>query len=552
MSPSLYAVQFAQASLACVVAGLFLSALLSVAARRWPALHAARTPWLAAQLLCVLALVVGSLPQQARLGLLPPVQIAAPLLLTAPASVPASDAAAINMTAAGANAGRVSAAAPADAVQYSAVTAATDWPVLAGWTWCALYLTGLLAAVLRLLQAQRATGRLLALAERDPVSRWAHLAPPLLPVYRIDLPVSPMLLKVFKPVLLLPRQFDTLGAAEQALILAHEGAHLARRDPLLRLVSVLAQALLWFNPAMARLQVRLFWAQEAGCDGAVLATRSAADRRVYAGALVAQFRLQQRAVANGLPQALAFGGTFGGTFGGAFSGAFGGAFNGPFSGPSGANQGDPATGVATLAERVRLIRDGAGEGASGAVRAVLLGTGAAAVAAILVLQPAYAWRSGALAPLARVVKHGSATALTAVAPVVRWQPPLAQLHVNSPYGSVSRLRSGVHRGVDLKARRGTPVQAVADGVVASSVDVDAAGAKYGKTITIIHADGRRSFYAHLDARAVNAGEVVRGGQTIGRSGATGKVSGPHLHFELRVGEDALDPATVSGLMTSMR
>jgi murein DD-endopeptidase MepM/ murein hydrolase activator NlpD len=96
------------------------------------------------------------------------------------------------------------------------------------------------------------------------------------------------------------------------------------------------------------------------------------------------------------------------------------------------------------------------------------------------------------------------------------------------------------------AKAGTPVLASADGTVVSSSDLDAGGARYGKAILIAHANGLASFYAHLDSRLVAAGDVVKSGQRIGVSGATGKVTGPHLHFEVRRGGQTLDPATVLG------
>jgi murein DD-endopeptidase MepM/ murein hydrolase activator NlpD len=86
--------------------------------------------------------------------------------------------------------------------------------------------------------------------------------------------------------------------------------------------------------------------------------------------------------------------------------------------------------------------------------------------------------------------------------------------------------------------------ASADGRVVGSTDLDAGGAKYGKTIEIAHANGLRSFYAHLDRRLVAAGDVVKAGQVIGMSGATGKVTGPHLHFEVRHEGQAVNPESI--------
>lgn len=478
----LFALQFAQASAGCVGAGLLLLALLIVAARRWPSLRAARAPWLLAQLLCVAALALAMLPQRAAVSVVPRIELtAAPLPRTSP--VLAMPALPLTRDA------ELTAPAPPSAVQ---------WSVVAARAWCALYLAGLLVALLRLLQGARAVRALLALAVRDDGAVASPLA-----VYHIDLPVSPMLLKVFKPVLLLPRHVAAGDAARRALILAHEHAHLARRDPLWRQLALLAQALLWFNPAMRGLLARLAWAQEAGCDRAVLATRGAAERRQYASALVEQLRRQQP-VHGGIGAALAFSGA-----------------------------------AISVVERLRLIRDGAGASAGPLVRGALLAGGALAVGAVLAVQPAYAWRAALLA--------ADADAVAAAAPV-RWQAPLAEMRVSSAFGVVAPRRTHPHDGVDLRARRGTPVLAVADGVVDSSLDVDPGGAKYGKTVTLLHADGRRSFYAHLDARQVVAGQAVRAGQPIGRSGATGKVSGPHLHFEVRKAGGAIDPARLPGLM----
>ncbi|NED86067.1 M23 family metallopeptidase, partial [Streptomyces sp. SID11233] len=61
------------------------------------------------------------------------------------------------------------------------------------------------------------------------------------------------------------------------------------------------------------------------------------------------------------------------------------------------------------------------------------------------------------------------------------------------------------------------------------------GGSYGYQVVLHHADGRYSQYAHLSALNVRAGQHVAEGQRIARSGATGNVTGPHLHFEVRTG-----------------
>ncbi|MET0857875.1 MAG: M23 family metallopeptidase, partial [Telluria sp.] len=141
----------------------------------------------------------------------------------------------------------------------------------------------------------------------------------------------------------------------------------------------------------------------------------------------------------------------------------------------------------------------------------------------------------------------SVRAPVAAAPI-KWHAPLEQPRVSSFYGEVSPLRAGEHGGIDFAARSGTSVLASADGTVASSTDLDPGGAKYGKTILVTHANGLSSFYAHLDRRLVAAGDAVKAGQPIGMSGATGKVTGPHLHFEVRQDGRAVNPeAMLAGL-----
>ncbi|MEU0357430.1 transglycosylase family protein [Streptomyces cyaneofuscatus] len=99
------------------------------------------------------------------------------------------------------------------------------------------------------------------------------------------------------------------------------------------------------------------------------------------------------------------------------------------------------------------------------------------------------------------------------------------------YRQAGSWSSGYHTGVDFPVPTGTSVKAVAPGRVVSS---GWAGA-YGYEVVIRHEDGRYSQYAHLSALHVREGQSVSGGQRIARSGSTGNSTGPHLHFEVRLG-----------------
>ncbi|MFD6191151.1 transglycosylase family protein [Streptomyces sp. NPDC060275] len=102
----------------------------------------------------------------------------------------------------------------------------------------------------------------------------------------------------------------------------------------------------------------------------------------------------------------------------------------------------------------------------------------------------------------------------------------------TPYHqSGSSWSKGYHTGVDFPVPTGTSVKSVADGRVVSA----GWGGSYGYQVVIRHGDGRYSQYAHLSAISVRNGQSVGVGQRLGRSGSTGNVTGPHLHFEVRTG-----------------
>lgn len=101
-------------------------------------------------------------------------------------------------------------------------------------------------------------------------------------------------------------------------------------------------------------------------------------------------------------------------------------------------------------------------------------------------------------------------------------------------------KDGLHNdGINIQAAKGDPVRAAESGVVVYTGNQIAG---YGNLILIRHADKFVSAYAHLDKTLVKKGAVIKRGQTIGTVGATGSVDKPQLHFEIRKGTKALDPA----------
>ncbi|MEG0068925.1 M23 family metallopeptidase [Cetobacterium sp.] len=114
----------------------------------------------------------------------------------------------------------------------------------------------------------------------------------------------------------------------------------------------------------------------------------------------------------------------------------------------------------------------------------------------------------------------------------KFSNPLVAMRITSGYGTrkhpvLKKVLS--HGALDLKAKVGTKVMSARDGVV--SYAGRASG--YGKLIIIKHSDGYETRYAHLSKIDVKKGQKISQNELIGLSGATGRVSGPHLHFEIR-------------------
>ncbi|KUO19339.1 M23 family metallopeptidase [Streptomyces dysideae] len=112
--------------------------------------------------------------------------------------------------------------------------------------------------------------------------------------------------------------------------------------------------------------------------------------------------------------------------------------------------------------------------------------------------------------------------------------PVAGAAVSTAYRTAGSMwSSGYHTGVDFVVPTGSSLKAVGAGTVVSA----GWGGAYGNQVVIQLADGRYAQYAHLSSLSVSAGQTVTAGQQVGLSGATGNVTGPHLHFEIRTSPD---------------
>ncbi|SDK81458.1 Murein DD-endopeptidase MepM and murein hydrolase activator NlpD, contain LysM domain [Methylophilus rhizosphaerae] len=118
--------------------------------------------------------------------------------------------------------------------------------------------------------------------------------------------------------------------------------------------------------------------------------------------------------------------------------------------------------------------------------------------------------------------------------------PINVLYNSSSYGwRIDPLNGhrAFHEGLDFPAGVGTPVYAAADGIVTTSVQTP----DYGNLLKIDHGSGLETRYAHNSQLLVKAGERVVKGQKIALVGSTGRSTGPHLHYEIRLNGNPLDP-----------
>lgn len=146
---------------------------------------------------------------------------------------------------------------------------------------------------------------------------------------------------------------------------------------------------------------------------------------------------------------------------------------------------------------------------------------------------------GATAAAVSMLGSGLLGAEPAAAATVTWGHPFAY---RQPAGSRFGMRRGrMHQGQDYAAAVGTPVHAVADGVVSHRGVLGTNGA-YGNAVFVSHAGGWSSRYAHLRAPStLTVGQRITRGRLIGYVGNTGRSTGPHLHLEVRKNGSAVDP-----------
>ena len=109
--------------------------------------------------------------------------------------------------------------------------------------------------------------------------------------------------------------------------------------------------------------------------------------------------------------------------------------------------------------------------------------------------------------------------------------------ISSRYGVSSKIRVSTHTGLDIAATTGTPIKVVADGTVTFA----AYSGSYGYLVKVDHGNGVVTWYGHTSKMLVKEGQAVKAGDTIALVGSTGNSTGPHLHFEVRINGEHVNP-----------
>ena len=328
--------------------------------------------------------------------------------------------------------------------------------------------------------------------------------------------VTPFTLGVFRPVIFLPKAL--LARADHTLleaVVAHELAHVRRLDALWLALQHGVCSLYFFHPVAWIASARLIEARERLCDRVVLAGGTLSPR-AYGRSLLAVVSLSAR-------------------LGDSTVAAFASHLR-----PSNCRS------KRRLAMRLTdLLHPSATSRPRVSVPRAL-----AVVLALFLLPMAGGVQAAddgqsMVVTEATLVKLLTVSQLSAPPSTGTLVHPLpSKGRVTSPFGERKNPLSGklgYHRGVDFKAATGATVVAAGDGTVEAATTQYQDHDSWGTVVIIDHGDGIKTFYSHLDSLSVTAGQRVNSGDTIGGVGSTGRVTGPHLHFEVWQGGMPVDP-----------
>ena len=325
---------------------------------------------------------------------------------------------------------------------------------------------------------------------------------------------APLTFGVLRPTVLLPEDLEA-GTAQFQLVLAHELAHIRRKDCLRKALFAACLCLYWWHPLVWLMTILANRDMELACDEAVLCALGPKCKKVYALTLLdmAQRRPAPAPLSSGFARSRA-------------------------------------------EERIRAIlkyrRAPVWVGVCAAVLFALSASVFATQATAPIRTAQMPVTEGNTAQTAQPAAEpgvryieAEIVPLAAEAPKYVWPLEDADAEVTDPYGvRVHPLTKTeqFHSGIDLAAEGGENVLAVADGTVLDCSYNEA----YGYILTLGHADGVQTQYAHLRAFLVSPGDVVMQGQAVALVGATGWATGPHLHLGVVIDGEFVDPLAALG------
>ena len=332
---------------------------------------------------------------------------------------------------------------------------------------------------------------------------------------------APLTFGVFRPTVLLP-EYLPIGDAQFQLVLAHELAHIRRKDCLRKLLLTVCLCLYWWNPLVWMMVWLANRDMELACDEAVLRALGPDCKKAYALTLLdmAQRNPKSAPLCSGFAKSsaeeriraiLCFKRipAWVGIFVSVLFVLTASAFTTQAVNPSVLPEMEPAVQEKIPEENVAV--------------------------SVPVSEPI-----PTTPPIMPEQETESETQPQPEVPAYIFPLEDANAEVTNPYGwqahPVTKQKS-LHSGVDLAADYGTNVLAVADGTVLDC-SYDAA---YGYILTLEHENGVQTQYAHLSEFLVNAGAEVRQGQIIAKTGDSGWATGPHLHLGVLIDGEAVDP-----------
>jgi murein DD-endopeptidase MepM/ murein hydrolase activator NlpD len=301
--------------------------------------------------------------------------------------------------------------------------------------------------------------------------------------------VSPFVFGFFRVKLLLPHYVFTMPEKQRFLLIEHELMHIKRQDPKVVILFRLSACLFYFNPFIRYLEKRFLQTMELNCDHTILAN-SPENKRSYARALIASLKLGNSTLEGNVT-----------TY---------------FSG-SQLSKND-------LEDRIKAAMATKKSNGYGPLYRLILVVFALSTSALaLATKPFLS------------IKNFDQDHLLGVSPILGGR-------VSSGYNQINDFRGNKrHKAIDFTAPIGTDVVASFSGKVIIADDITL-HQNFGKVVLIDHQGQIQSLYAHLNDFSVESGQYIFAGEKIGTVGVSGRVTGPHLHFEVLEEGKHADPS----------